>query len=157
MEYLVDSNILGRYADASSAQHTETKNALSDLTNQGSVPVLVPQNIYEFTSFASRPISKNGLGLSKLRIDELIEEFLGIFVLKFPDPEEEVGYFRRMYLRLNIQNKQVHDLRLAAACRSLTIVNLLTYNLADFAEVEQAGYLKAVSPAQVVATPPPQP
>ncbi len=141
----------------SSVSHAETKSALAVLRTEGYRPVLVPQNIYEFSSFASRPSNARGLGLSVIDVDRLLNQLIALFELCIPAREIELEYFREMQVALGVVSKKVHDLRLVAACRNLRIDYLLTYNDADFTMAVHAGHIQTITPPQVMQLYPPPP
>jgi hypothetical protein len=57
----LDSNILLRMSDATSAQNPVAMSALGKLRAAGEELAIFPQNIYEFWSAATRPLKANGL------------------------------------------------------------------------------------------------
>ena len=64
MNYLLDSNILLRMAQDTHPMHAEATQATTMLIRQGETVHIIPQNLYEFWSVATRVIKYNGLGLS---------------------------------------------------------------------------------------------
>ena len=61
-QYLLDTNILIRIADTSSAHHSLANNAINQIIINGDECVITPQNLIEFWVVATRPIDVNGLG-----------------------------------------------------------------------------------------------
>ena len=64
MSFLLDSNILVRLSQLESPQHPTANAAIMFLYSNSEKLFIVPQNIVEFWSVATRPVEKNGLGLS---------------------------------------------------------------------------------------------
>src|SRR4051812_37965768 len=67
MNLLVDSNILLRMSHLLDPQHLLAVGAVDKLRQQNEHLCIVPQNIYEFWSVATRPLSVNGLGFTNSR------------------------------------------------------------------------------------------
>lgn len=51
---LLDTNVLGRLTDDTDPQYSISRNAIQTLFVHGEVPVVVPQNLYEFWAVATR-------------------------------------------------------------------------------------------------------
>src|SRR4051812_12037627 len=64
MSYVLDSNILLRMAQDTHPMHAPATQATTTLIRQGETVHIIPQNLYEFWSVATREIKYNGLGLS---------------------------------------------------------------------------------------------
>ena len=71
------------------------------------------------------------------------------FHLMFPDPEREYHNFRRRHRELKISGKQVHDIRIVAACQALEVDKLLTLNLRHFDEASSLGHVELITPETV--------
>ena len=61
---LIDTNILLRITRRSDPQHKMVDTALARLAEQGSVLYYTQQNIAELWNAMTRPVKRNGLGLS---------------------------------------------------------------------------------------------
>ena len=64
MLILIDSNILIYTANPSSPLHQSAIDSTSVLRQRGDTLCIVPQNIYEFWTAATRPIKDRGLGMT---------------------------------------------------------------------------------------------
>ncbi|MGE0540096.1 MAG: type II toxin-antitoxin system VapC family toxin [Dehalococcoidia bacterium] len=62
VSYLLDTNILVRLVDRASARHVTAIAAVAGLLAQGHELHISAQNLIEFWSVATRPLSANGLG-----------------------------------------------------------------------------------------------
>jgi len=149
MAYLVDTNVLGRLANRSDAQHGVALRAAIELHRRGEILHLTPQVLIEFRSIATRPIAQNGLGLPAVDTEALAAGFEAAFPL-VEDTSDIYPAWKGVVAGLGIIGKQVHDARLVAVCHAHAITHLLTFNVADFVRMAQFGPgLVIVDPASV--------
>src|SRR5712671_4106760 len=89
------------------------------------------QNIAELWNAMTRPIVRNGLGLTVTDTDRLVQAIeAGMSLL--PDNEAVYREWRRIVVQYNVSGVQVHDALLAAAMYVHHVDHLLTLNVADF-------------------------
>ncbi|MBE9249421.1 type II toxin-antitoxin system VapC family toxin [Dolichospermum sp. LEGE 00240] len=131
MKYLVDTNILLRLVQKNSPIHLDTQRAILKLKKQGEFLCIIPQNIIEFWAVATRPLDKNGLGLSITQAEEESEKLKKIFILELDTPQIFTEW-ESLVIKYQVMGKQVHDARLAAAMVAHNITHLLTFNVDDF-------------------------
>ena len=131
MKYLVDTNILLRLVQKNSPMHLDTQRAILTLKKQGEFLCIIPQNIIEFWAVATRPLDKNGLGLSITQAEEESEKLKKIFMLELDTPQIFTEW-KSLVIKYQVMGKQVHDARLAAAMLAHNITHLLTFNVDDF-------------------------
>jgi predicted nucleic acid-binding protein len=131
MKYLVDTNILLRLVQKNSLMHLDTQRAIVTLKKQGEFLCIIPQNIIEFWAVATRPLDKNGLGLSITQAEEESEKLKKIFILELDTPQIFTEW-EYLVIKHQVMGKQVHDARLAAAMVAHNITHLLTFNVEDF-------------------------
>jgi len=131
MKYLVDTNILLHLVQKNSPMHLDTQRAILTLKKQGDFLCIIPQNIIEFWAVATRPLDKNGLGLSVTQAEEENEKLKKIFILELDTPQIFTEW-KSLVLKYQVMGKQVHDTRLAAAMIAHNITHLLTFNVDDF-------------------------
>ena len=131
MKYLVDTNILLRLVQKNSPMHLDTQRAILTLKKQGNFLCIIPQNIIEFWAVATRPLDKNGLGLSITQAEEESEKLKKIFILELDTPQIFTEW-ESLVIKYQVMGKQVHDARLAAAMVAHNITHLLTFNVDDF-------------------------
>ena len=149
MAYLVDTNVLGRLANKTDAQHGVALRAAIELHRRGEILHSTPQVLIEFRSIATRPIAQNGLGLSAVDTEALAAGFETAFPLVDDTPDIYPAW-KSVVAGLGIIGKQVHDARLVAVCHAHAIAHLLTFNVADFGRMAQFGPgLVIVDPASV--------
>jgi len=128
---LVDTNILLRISRRSDPQHILVDAALARLAGQGTTLFYAHQNIAELWNAMTRPIARNGLGLTVADADLVVQAIeSGMSLL--PDNEAVYREWRRIVVQYGVSGVQVHDARLAAAMYVHHVDHLLTLNVADF-------------------------
>ena len=111
--------------------HLDTQRAILTLKKQGNFLCIIPQNIIEFWAVATRPLDKNGLGLSITQAEEESEKLKKIVILELDTPQIFTEW-ESLVIKYQVMGKQVHDARLAAAMVAHNITHLLTFNVDDF-------------------------
>ena len=132
---VVDTNILLRMTRRADPEYRLVAIALAQLTSQGTTLHYTHQNIAELWNVMTRPMARNGLGLT---IHEAESEVLAIErgMTLLPDSEAVYHEWREIILRYRVSGVQVHDARLAAAMYVHGVRHILTLNLADFSRFE---------------------
>lgn len=105
--------------------------SLSTLALQGTILHYTLQNIAEFWNVMTRPVSRNGFGLSLSDAERevrLIEAGMNLL----PDSAAVYAEWGRMIVQYAISGVQVHDARLAACMYVHNVNHVLTLNVADF-------------------------
>jgi predicted nucleic acid-binding protein len=132
---LLDSNILLRISKSNDPQHAAISQALHALVGQGVRLCYTSQTLGEFWNASTRPLDKNGFGLSIVETDRLARVIERDFEL-LPDSREVHDRWRSLLVAHNIQGVQVHDARLAASMYVHGVGQLLTINVRDFRRFE---------------------
>ncbi len=135
---LADTNVLLRNLQPDHQVHTEAVNALVTLARENYEICVLPQNLIEFWSAATRPLGSNGLGWSASLAEIEIARYEMIFTV-LPDTLEIYFEWKAIVRDNAVLGKQVHDARIAAAMKVHEIDRLLTFNGKDlkrFAHVE---------------------
>jgi predicted nucleic acid-binding protein len=128
---LADSNILLRLSQKNNPHYPSARNAVIELRRQGDEICIVPQNLIEFWSVATRLAVYNGLGLTAGETTLEIRKFKRLF--KFYDDEPGVfAEWENLVVKYQVSGKNVHDARLVAAMIKHKIPRLLTFNVKDF-------------------------
>jgi predicted nucleic acid-binding protein len=130
--FLADTNILLRLAEPSDPDYTTVRSAVETLLARGEQLCYAAQNLVEFWSVCTRPIDRNGFGLSIAETDaraKLIEARFRFL----PDSERVHVEWRRLVVQYSVAGVQVHDARLVASMLVHGVPNLLTLNVRDFA------------------------
>jgi predicted nucleic acid-binding protein len=128
---LVDTNILLRVSRRSDPQHKLVDNALARLAGQGTTLYYAHQNIAELWNAMTRPIARNGLGLT-ITDAELIVQGIEAGMSLLPDNDAVYREWRKIIVQYGVSGVQVHDARLAAAMYVHHVDHILTLNVADF-------------------------
>jgi predicted nucleic acid-binding protein len=146
---LLDSNILLRISKRDDPQNAAISHALQALVGQGVRLCYTSQTLAEFWNAATRPLDKNGFGLSVAETDRLARVIERDFEL-LPDSREVHNRWRSLLVAHNIQGVQVHDARLAASMYVHGVGQLLTINVRDFRRFEG---LRILHPAELSGAP----
>jgi predicted nucleic acid-binding protein len=147
--YLIDTNILLRVYRTSDPQHPPIDSAIQILESAGTDLYFCLQNIAEFWNVCTRPIERNGFGLTLVETDDCVEniEHRMIFL---PDSDLVYTNWRRLLTTHGIRGVQVHDARLVAIMQAYGLTRILTLNKGDF---ERFPGITPVHPSDVVAKP----
>src|SRR5712675_1131292 len=111
---LVDTNILLRITRRTDPHHKVVDTALARLAGQGSGLHYTHQNIAELWNTMTRPIARNGLGLTGAEAEQDVRAIESGMSL-VPDSEAVYREWRRIVVEYGVSGVQVHDARLAAA------------------------------------------
>lgn len=131
MDHLADTNIILRLAEPAHPMHAVALAAVKKLFANGHNFYLIPQNLIEFWSVATRPEDRNGLGLTPEKVDKDVGALESIFTV-LPDNASIYPEWRQLVIAHSVSGKQVHDARIAAAMNVHQITNILTFNGDDF-------------------------
>jgi len=112
--YLVDTNVLLRFADRTHPLHLTTRAAVRKLRTGGHRLRATPQNFVEFWNVATRPTERNGLGLAPANADRLLRLVERLFPL-LPDSPAVYPEWRRLVVACGVSGVQAHDARIVAA------------------------------------------
>jgi predicted nucleic acid-binding protein len=149
MAHLLDTNVLGRLANAADPGHAIAAGAVSELHRHGEVLYLTPQILVEFRAVATRPVAANGLGLAAVDAEALTAVFESRFPL-LPETPAIYPAWKALVTALAVIGKQVHDARLVAVCHVHGVTHLLTFNVTHFTRLAGFGPgLTVVDPATV--------
>lgn len=128
---LVDTNILLRIARRADPQHEIIHAALAKLASERCRLHFTHQNIAELWNVMTRPVTRNGFGLSTSDADREVRVIeMGMSLL--PDNEAVYRAWRRIIVQSGVSGVQVHDARLAAVMEVNGVGHILTLNTADF-------------------------
>lgn len=135
--YLLDTNILLRIAQPGHAVHFEARQCVRALLRRKERIVLIPQVMFEFWVVATRPIDKNGLGLSIENVKRKLEGAGSVFDL-IPDTEPIFREWLRIVAAYQVSGVKAHDARSVAAMNVHGVRDLVTFNMGDFKRYEGA-------------------
>lgn len=143
---LVDSNVLIRWLQPRDPAFPAIEASLAQLARSGAVLCYTSQNLGEFWNVLTRPVERNGYGLTPEEADRQARLVEARFRL-LPDSLAVHEEWRRLLVARGISGVQVHDARLAASMRVHGAGRILTLNKSDFARF---GGISAVLPDDVV-------
>ncbi len=141
---LLDSNILLRISKSDDPQHAAIGHALRALVGQGVRLCYTSQTLAEFWNASTRPLDKNGFGLTVAETDRLARVIERDFEF-LPDSKDVHDRWRALLVAHDIQGVQVHDARLAASMYVHGVGRLLTINIRDFRRFND---LRVLHPAE---------
>jgi predicted nucleic acid-binding protein len=145
MKILLDSNVLLRWNIRTAPQSQLVIRAVDLLLASGAMPCYTSQNLGEFWNVLTRPLDRNGFGLTPLEADRrarMIENQIPIL----PDDPRVHLVWRGLLVAHAISGVQVHDARIAAAMHVHGVKRILTLNTRDFARFDK---IEAIHPASL--------
>jgi len=131
MRTLLDTNVLLRGSQPSSADGDLALAAVDSLIKAGRSLFISSQTIYEFLGVATKPVKENGLGLKQIDADHDLSRLVAGFQILY-DSEAVASELRRLVVLHQVTGKKVHDARLVAVMNVHAIEEILTFNDADF-------------------------
>lgn len=143
MATLIDTCVLLRAFDSKFSQYRSIRSAFRRALDQDERLIVTVQNIAEFWNVSTRPLGKNGHGLSTERTKRrvgIIERFCEVM------PEDNASYrhWKRLIDELGVCGVKVHDARLVSVMLSLGCRQILTLNATDFERYAREGIEVAV-------------
>ena len=144
MNYLVDTNVLLRFADRSHPLHPVVRSVIRNLRQEGHILQITSQNCIEFWNVITRPADRNGFGLAPTQANHLLRLVESLFPL-LEDTAAIYPEWRRLVVTFSVSGVQVHDARLVATMKQYAVTHILTLNTADFIRYSTEG-ITAVDP-----------
>ena len=131
MNVLLDTNVLMRLANGTGDFFAQAEMAIDTLDRQGHVLLIVPQNVYEFWTAATKSAEANGLGIGTDEAALYVERFLSMFQFRADTPLV-FQYWFELVRDNSVSGTNAYDGRLAAARLAHGISHILTFNIKDF-------------------------
>lgn len=147
MIYLVDTNVLLRVLHRTDPRHPIVRTAVRKLRTNDHQLQATSQNFTKFWNASTRPIKRNGFGLTPSEADRLLRIAERIFPL-LPASPTIYPEWRRLVVDFSVSGVQVHDARLVAAMLIHNVTHILTFNTSDFVRYAPKGIV-AVGPNSV--------
>jgi predicted nucleic acid-binding protein len=144
VDYLVDTNILLRTIQPEHPMCAPATQAIEEILSSGQSIAILPQNVREFWNVCTRPLERNGLGLTHARTDSEIQKLEANLNL-IEDGLLVYREWRKIVLAYSVTGVQVHDAYLVAAMRVHEIPYILTFNTGDFARYADLGVTAVLS------------
>ena len=132
---LLDSNILLRMSQRADPHYSAIRSALLILRNQGTRLCYTSQTMGEFWNASTRPLARNGLGLTTAETNAIAGEIERDFEF-LSDSQAVHDRWRQLLVEHDVKGVQVHDARIAASMYVHGVQQLLTINLRDFARFQ---------------------
>jgi predicted nucleic acid-binding protein len=145
MRILADSNVFLRSIQPGHPHFSDADRAIAHLLASGDEICIVPQNLYEFWSVATRPVAQNGLALPLARVSAELSRLKNLFTL-LPDLPSILPEWERLVVAHSVVGRNAHDARLVAAMLVHGVSHLLTFDIGDF----QRFPITVISPASVL-------
>jgi predicted nucleic acid-binding protein len=111
--------------------HSQAAGALNILLEGDNEVCLTTQNLIEFWNVCTRPLKRNGLGMTVAQTDAELTKLERLFSI-LSDSPAIYSEWRRLVTKYSVMGVQVHDTRLVAAMLVHGITHLLTFNTSDF-------------------------
>lgn len=145
--YLIDTNVLLRLAERNHPLYPTIRASMRGLRERDHELRIGSQNCIEFWNVATRPVKKNGFGLTPARTEKILRliERLSSVILDTPTIYYE---WRKLVVKFQVSGVQVHDACLVAAMKANKITHILTFNTSDFTRYKDEGVI-AVSPSEI--------
>jgi len=144
--WLLDTNILLRMSKNDDPHYPTITSALQVLVSQGARLCFTSQVLGEFWNASTRPLDRNGFGLSIDETDRIARISERDFEL-LPESRNVHDRWRQLLLAQEVRGVQVHDARIAASMYVHRVTQLLTINVRDF---HRFPMLLAVRPSEIV-------
>ena len=144
--YMVDSNVLLRWVKPDNRDYPLVVSAIDIILGLGAQLCYTSQNVAEFWNTCTRPVDRNGYGLTPQETD-LRARFFEDNLRLLPDSLVVHQEWRNLLVTHNVSGVQVHDARLVAAMRVHGLRSILTFNQRDFARYTD---IEAVHPEAIL-------
>ncbi|MBE9169801.1 PIN domain-containing protein [Pleurocapsales cyanobacterium LEGE 06147] len=145
--YLVDTNLLLRSVQLGHSMHAEAVAAMKVLLQGDDDVYITSQNLIEFWNVCTRPLEKNGLGMTPVQAGDELTRMESIFSL-LPDTVDIYSQWRTLVSDYSVMGINVHDARLVAVMLVYGLTHILTFNTADFRRYAE---ITVIHPNQVIA------
>lgn len=147
MTVLLDTNLLTRAAQPEHQQHNLARDAVKALKARGETLCLASQNLYEFWVVSTRPMDKNGLGVTSDRARVLLNDLKQAYEILDETPAVRPAW-EALVVQHDVKGKSAHDARLVAVMQVHGVSTLLTFNKRHFARYSE---ISVLTPEDVVA------
>ena len=128
---LVDTNLLVRTLQPNHALYGLAERALRLLPEQGFEIHVVPQNLVELWTFATRPLGENGLGMTSEEASVELQRIKRVFLF-LPETQDVYPPWERLVRQHQVMGKPSHDARLVAAMMVHNIRTIVTFDKTGF-------------------------
>lgn len=123
--------MLLRSIDLNHPMYSQATGALNVLLEGEDLVCLATQNLVEFWNVCTRPLNRNGLGMTVTQTNAELTKLERIFSI-LSNSTAIYPEWRRLVTVHSVMGVQVHDTRLVAAMLVHGITHVLTFNTSDF-------------------------
>ena len=145
MPVLIDTSVLLRSMQPSHPMHVSAVRALEALIRRQESLVIALQNVAEFWNVATPPVANNGLGFTIEEARDELAKIEGFFQVLCENPASYQTW-KALLIANRVMGVQVHDTRLVAVMKTYGIVQIVTFNVADFARFSE---IEAIHPEKI--------
>lgn len=145
MACLIDTGVLLRAFDGASSEYQAIRRAFRKLWSRQDLLIVAVQNLAEFWNVSTRPIDKNGYGLTAARAGKRLAASERICQV-IPESEDTFRVWKQLVFAHDIVGVAVLDARLVSVMITHGISTVMTLNAQDFRRY--AG-ITAIIPADV--------
>jgi predicted nucleic acid-binding protein len=149
MSYLIDTGVLLRAFDTTSAHYRPIRRAVRHLWDGSEHLLVAVQNIAEFWNVTTRPTANNGLGIVLARAQQRVES-IERFCEVVPEDLASYRIWKELLAKFAISGVAAHDARLASVMLAHRIEYIFTLNQRDFLRYEPEG-IQIVTPESITA------
>lgn len=128
---LLDTNILTVSKQAGHRDYNRVTAMLTQFTTNKEDLIICPQNLYEFFVAATRPVANRGLGLTRKKALDEIDNLKATYNF-IDDPQSLYNNWETIVKNYEVSGKQGHDARLVAFMVAHSIKRIYTMNDTDF-------------------------
>lgn len=131
MMCLVDTNVVLRWSQSSHPDYPLVRSSVETVVEAGNTVWVAPQNLVEGRNVLTRPLERNGFGLSPQTAQQVVADVENFFLLAEESPLVYPEW-KHLVASHSVRGIQVHDARLAAVMAVHGITHILTFNGDDF-------------------------
>jgi predicted nucleic acid-binding protein len=144
---LVDTSVLLRTLQPHHPLYAVADGAIRLLPAQGNELHILPQNLVELWTVATRPFGENGLGMNAAQATAELEKVKSTFTF-LPETPAVYPAWETLVRQYGVMGKPSHDAWLVAAMRVHGLTAILTFDRAGFSRYPG---ITVVDPADVVS------
>ena len=131
MDTLVDTCILLRAFEKNTEHYKPIREALRKAIKEKTTLVVTVQNLAEFWNAGTRPLDKNGQGLSAEKVKRRIE-IIELFCKVVAEDTKSFGIWKGICEKYSVLGVKVHDARLVSVMLRQGTKRIITLNKGDF-------------------------
>ncbi len=131
MAHLIDTGVLLRAFDAASPQYRPIRKMIRATWRREERLVVTLQNLAEFWNVLTRPVDKNGYGLSvdkAARRLAIVEQICDVVT----ESDVSLGIWKGLLIAHSVTGVAVHDARLVSVMLAHGVSTIVTLNEKDF-------------------------